>query len=101
MKNKAAQTPKPRVLLIHGLDEPGVIWDDFAPVVAPYYRTIAMDLRGHGDSAHDPERRYDYQSHVRDLEAITAALEIDRLVLVGHSLGGAAVLRATALGSVA
>jgi hypothetical protein len=26
----AAQTRRPRVLLIHGLDEPGIIWDDLA-----------------------------------------------------------------------
>jgi pimeloyl-ACP methyl ester carboxylesterase len=76
------------MLLVHGFGNEAHIWDDFAPLVAPYYRTIAMDLRGHGDSAHDPERRYDYQSHVRDLEAVTAELGIDRLVLVGHSLGG-------------
>jgi pimeloyl-ACP methyl ester carboxylesterase len=76
------------MLLLHGFGNEAHIWDEFAPVVAPHYRTFAVDLRGHGDSAHDPKRRYDYQSHVRDLEAITAALEIDRLVLVGHSLGG-------------
>jgi len=76
------------LLLLHGFGNEAHIWDDFAPVVAPYYRTVAMDLRGHGDSAHDSQRRYDYQSHVRDLEAITAELGIDRLVLVGHSLGG-------------
>ena len=76
------------LLLLHGFGNEAHIWDDFAPVVAPYYRTLAVDLRGHGDSAHDPERRYDYQSHVRDLEAITAELDIDRLVLIGHSFGG-------------
>jgi pimeloyl-ACP methyl ester carboxylesterase len=76
------------LLLLHGFGNEAHIWDDFAPVVAPYYRTIAVDLRGHGDSAHDPDRRYDYQSHVRDLESITAELGIDRLVLVGHSFGG-------------
>ena len=76
------------LLLLHGFGNEAHIWDDFAPVVAPHYRTIAMDLRGHGDSAHDSQRRYDYQSHVRDLEAITAELGIDRLVLVGHSFGG-------------
>jgi pimeloyl-ACP methyl ester carboxylesterase len=76
------------LLLVHGFGNEAHIWDDFAPVVAPYYRTIAVDLRGHGDSAHDPQRRYDYESHVRDLESVTAALGIDRLVLVGHSLGG-------------
>jgi len=76
------------MVLLHGFGNEAHIWDDLAPVVAPYYRTVAVDLRAHGDSAHDPKRRYDYQSHVRDLEAVTAALGIDRLVLVGHSLGG-------------
>jgi pimeloyl-ACP methyl ester carboxylesterase len=76
------------LLLLHGFGNDAHIWDDFAPVLAPYYRTVAVDLRGHGDSAHDPERRYDYQSHVRDLETVTEELGIDRLVLIGHSLGG-------------
>jgi pimeloyl-ACP methyl ester carboxylesterase len=76
------------LLLVHGFGNEVHIWDDFAPVVAPHYRTLAVDLRGHGDSDHDPERRYDYDHHVADLEALTAALGIERLVLVGHSFGG-------------
>jgi pimeloyl-ACP methyl ester carboxylesterase len=76
------------LLLVHGFGNEAHIWDDFAPLVAPHYRTIAVDLRGHGDSDHDPERRYDYDHHVADLEAVTAALGIERLVLVGHSFGG-------------
>jgi pimeloyl-ACP methyl ester carboxylesterase len=76
------------LVLVHGFGNEAHIWDDFAPVVAPHYRTVALDLRGHGDSDHDPERRYDYEHHVADLEAVTAALGIERLVLVGHSFGG-------------
>ena len=76
------------LVLVHGFGNEAHIWDDFAPLVAPHYRTIAVDLRGHGDSDHDPERRYDYDFHVADLEAVTAALGIERLVLVGHSFGG-------------
>jgi pimeloyl-ACP methyl ester carboxylesterase len=76
------------LVLVHGFGNEAHIWDDFAPVVAPHYRTVAVDLRGHGDSDHDPERRYDYDDHVADLEAVTAALGIERLVLVGHSFGG-------------
>ena len=76
------------MLLVHGFGNDAHIWDEFAPLVAPHYRVVAMDLRGHGDSAHDPERRYQWMDHVRDVEAVTAALGIDRLVLVGHSLGG-------------
>ena len=76
------------LVLVHGFGNDAHIWDDFAPLVAPHYRVVAVDLRGHGDSDHDPERRYQWNDHVRDLEAVTAALGIERLVLVGHSLGG-------------
>jgi pimeloyl-ACP methyl ester carboxylesterase len=76
------------LVLLHGFGTEAHIYDDFAPHVAPYYRTLALDLRGHGDSGHDPERRYDYEHHVRDLECVTGALGIGRFVLVGHSLGG-------------
>ncbi len=76
------------LLLLHGFGNEAHIWDDFAPEVAPYYRTLALDHRGHGESSWDPERRYDLDTLVRDVEAVTAALDIERLVLVGHSLGG-------------
>jgi len=76
------------LVLLHGFGNDAHVWDDFAPAVAPYYRTLALDLRGHGDSDRDPERRYDYEFHLRDLETAFAALGIERLVLVGHSLGG-------------
>ena len=76
------------LLFVHGFGNEAHVWDDLAPAVAPYYRTLAVDLRGHGDSDRDPEARYDYDFHVADLEAVTAALGIERLVLVGHSLGG-------------
>jgi pimeloyl-ACP methyl ester carboxylesterase len=76
------------MLLIHGFGNDAHIWDDFAPTVAEHYQVLALDLRGHGDSAWDPEGRYDYQNHTADVEAVTAALGIDRMVVVGHSLGG-------------
>jgi len=76
------------LLLLHGFGNDAHIWDDFAPAVAPCYRTLALDHRGHGDSAWDPERRYDHDTMVADVECATAALGIERLVLVGHSLGG-------------
>ena len=76
------------LVLVHGFGNEAHIWDDFAPLVAPHYRCIALDLRGHGDSDHDEGRRYDYEHHVADVEAVTAALGIERLVLIGHSFGG-------------
>jgi pimeloyl-ACP methyl ester carboxylesterase len=76
------------LLLLHGFGNEAHIWDDFAPAVAPYYRTVAMDHRGHGDSDWDSERRYGVEFMVRDVEAVSESLGIDRLVVIGHSLGG-------------
>ena len=76
------------LVLLHGFGNEAHIWDDFAPMLAPHYRTLALDHRGHGDSDWDPKARYELEAMVRDLEAVTEALEIERLVLIGHSLGG-------------
>ena len=76
------------LLLLHGFGNEAHIWDDFAPAVAPHYHTLAMDHRGHGDSDWDPERRYAHEHMVADVEAVTAALGIDRLVVICHALGG-------------
>jgi len=80
------------LLLVHGFGNDAHIWDDLAPLLAPHYRVLALDLRGHGDSAHDPALRYDYGDHVRDVEAVVSALGIARMVLIGHSLGGRSAL---------
>lgn len=76
------------LLFVHGFGNDAHVWDDIAPAVAPFYRTLAIDLRGHGDSDRDGEARYDYDAHVADLVAASEALGIRRMVLVGHSLGG-------------
>ncbi len=76
------------MVMLHGFGNEAHAWDDFAPSVAPYYRVLALDLRGHGDSDWHPQAAYDYDDHVADLEAVTDHHAIDRMVLIGHSLGG-------------
>jgi pimeloyl-ACP methyl ester carboxylesterase len=76
------------LVMLHGFGNEAHIWDDFAPAVAPYYRTFAIDHRGHGDSDWHPDGHYDPELLVDDLEAVLAPLEIERFVLIGHSLGG-------------
>ncbi|MHA7814367.1 MAG: esterase/lipase family protein [Phycisphaerales bacterium] len=70
------------VLLIHGLDEPGGIWDELAP---------ALHADGHS------VLRFDYhndQSIIRSADALTSSMEqlqrggVRRLDLVCHSMGG-------------
>ena len=76
------------LILLHGHGNEAHLWDDFVPCLAPHYRVIAVDQRGHGDSDWDPEGRYEPDAMADDLEAITAALDIDRFVLIGFSMGG-------------
>ena len=81
------------LLLLHGFGHSARVWDPIVPALARRYRVLALDARGHGDSDHDPEFRYDHAAVTRDLEAVLEALGVDRLVLVGHSLGGYAAIR--------
>lgn len=76
------------LLLIHGFSNEAHIWDDFAPTVAPHYRVLALDQRGHGESDWHPDAAYEYDDFAADLEAVVDGLGLERLVLVGHSLGG-------------
>jgi pimeloyl-ACP methyl ester carboxylesterase len=74
-------------LLIHGSAEGGFVWDDFAPELAKHCKVVAVDLRGHGGSDHDPDSHYTLDKHVRDISRLLDELQ-DELILVGHSLGG-------------
>jgi pimeloyl-ACP methyl ester carboxylesterase len=55
-------------------------------------RAIAMDFRAHGKSATPATMDYGVASFADDIGAVAEALDVERLVLVGHSLGGAAAI---------
>jgi len=78
------------MVLLHGGGNEAHLWDDFAPVVAPHYRVLAVDQRGHGDSDWDPQGRYDSDAMADDLERVLDAFGIGRFVLIGFSMGGRA-----------
>ena len=81
------------LLFLHGFSNDAHVWDWIAPVVAPHYRVIALDQRGHGDSDADPEGRYDHETMARDANAALQSLGVSRAVIVGHSLGGRVAMR--------
>ena len=69
----------------------------FAPLVArmpSHYRCIAVDLRGHGDSAPPPDLDFDWRGFATDLLAVIDALGLDAPYTVGHSCGAAAAFLA-------
>jgi len=78
----------PPVMLLHGGSAHAHWWDWLAPLLAPRFRVIAPDWRGHGDSAWAEPPAYATTDYVDDLGALMRALAVSRPVLVGHSMGG-------------
>jgi pimeloyl-ACP methyl ester carboxylesterase len=82
---------KPAMILIHGIARHAHTFDHIAPQFARDHHVLALDMRGHGDSAWSPEGAYLVQDHVKDLEALVAALRLRRVTLLGNSTGGRVV----------
>ena len=75
------------VVLVHGLASNARIWDLTAPyMIAAGLRVVAVDQRGHGQTA-KPIEGYDYATITSDLRAAVVALRLKRPVVVGHSWG--------------
>ncbi len=78
----------PAVLLLHGLRAYAHWFDDFAAAAHDRFRLIALDQRGRGASGWAPDGRYDTYSYVADIECVANAFQLQRLAIVGHSMGG-------------
>ena len=75
------------VVCLHGHTGQAHIWDEFAEAMAPHYHVLAVDQRGHGESQW-ADTGYERDRFVEDLAAFMDALSLQRVVLVGLSMGG-------------
>jgi pimeloyl-ACP methyl ester carboxylesterase len=82
---------KPPLILLHGIARHAHTFDHLATNLARDYHVIALDMRGHGDSAWSPEGAYLVEDHVKDLEGLVAQLGLKRITLHGNSTGGRVV----------
>jgi len=80
----------PPLVLVHGWMDSAASFRELAGRLASRgRRVIVPDLRGYGDTEHIPEHStYYFADFVRDLHEVLAELAVDRLDLVGHSMGG-------------
>lgn len=82
----------PAVVFLHGGALTAHTWDAVCRALSIDHRCIAMDLRGHGDSDWAEDGDYSLAAHARDLSALITGLPLERVVLVGMSLGGLVAL---------
>ena len=81
-----ASISRPPLLCLHAHLMQGATYSGLAEALAPDYRVIALDQRGHGDSSH--AATYAREDFLGDIEALLALLGLPQVVILGNSLGG-------------
>jgi 3-oxoadipate enol-lactonase len=76
------------LILIHGLSDDSNLWLPVMPELSKHYRTIALDVRGHGGSS-KPDAPYSIPMFAGDLFEFIDKLDISRVNLMGLSMGSA------------
>lgn len=77
----------PAVFLTHGVGSHRSVWEKVVRHLAPHFRCIAYDLRGHAGGA-PADMTFGLDEFVVDLEALRQQLGVEKAHFVGHSLGG-------------
>lgn len=75
------------VVCVHGIGQHGGIFEDLGQRLAGRgHSVLAVDLRGFGDSGHEPP--WDTGTHIEDVLSTLDSLGIEQATWVGHSFGG-------------
>ncbi|MCB1854788.1 MAG: alpha/beta hydrolase [Halieaceae bacterium] len=74
------------LVLAHGMGGNHAIWFKQLPALTQHFRVISFDHRGFGNSS-DPQG-LGRSAYVDDLKALVDALQLQRVALVGQSMGG-------------
>jgi 3-oxoadipate enol-lactonase len=80
----------PPMVLLHGLGSDGSAWEEVAAAFGDSHRVYTPDLRGHGVS--DWPGTYSFELMRDDVLGFLDALDLGRVTLVGHSMGGTVAL---------
>lgn len=83
----------PALVFIHGWCCDKTYWDAQAPFFSKRYKVVTIDLAGHGDSGLE-RKDYTMTAFGEDVVAVVNKLDLDQVVLIGHSMGGAVILEA-------
>ena len=73
--------------MVHGIGARHATWRGLIEHLASDFQCISYDLRGHGESP-IPPTPYSLDDLVADVEALRETLGIEKLHIIGHSLGG-------------
>jgi 3-oxoadipate enol-lactonase len=81
------QRDRPALVFINSLGTDFRIWKEVVEILAPDFRIITYDRRGHGLSESGPDQN-DMADYARDLLALLDQVGVGRATIVGLSIGG-------------
>ncbi len=87
---------EPALVLVHGWSCNQSYWDEQVKSFSPKYKVVTLDLAGHGQSGHN-RKNYTPQSFGEDIAAVVNKLKLKKVILIGHSMGGADAIEAAVL----
>ncbi|APR35695.1 hypothetical protein BTO02_09990 [Paraburkholderia sp. SOS3] len=83
----------PAFVALHGFPDDSHIYDLVIPsLVAAGRRVVAIDFLGFGGSDKPVGARYSFPQQVGDVEAVVDALQLEKVIPVGHDAGGPAAI---------
>ena len=82
----------PALLLIHGIGDNSTTWQPVHSHLARRFTVIAPDLLGHGVSD-KPRADYSVAAYANGMRDLLSVLDIDKVTVVGHSLGGGVAMQ--------
>ncbi|BCI52836.1 hypothetical protein NIIDNTM18_21140 [Mycolicibacterium litorale] len=82
----------PAILLIHGIGDNSTTWSTVQSKLAQRFTVIAPDLLGHGRSD-KPRADYSVAAYANGMRDLLSVLGIDRVTVIGHSLGGGVAMQ--------
>ena len=80
------------VVMLHGIESSSNYWDNIAPSIAENHRVICIDLLGFGKSPKPLNIAYNLSDQVTWLNNTLSFLGLNKISLVGHSLGSIVAL---------
>ncbi|XP_035720214.1 epoxide hydrolase 4-like isoform X3 [Vespa mandarinia] len=86
---EAGDVGKPLLLLLHGFPDCWLSWREQIPALAKYYRVVAIDLKGFGDSDKPSKKRYyKIEIIIDELKQFISTFDVRTCSIIGHDLGG-------------
>ena len=93
---ESGSSGSPALVFIHGWNCDRSYWSAQLPFFAATHQVVAIDLAGHGDSGINREE-WSMANFGADVAAVADALQLEDIILVGHSMGGPVALEAARL----